>query len=386
MKGKLTLANEGGEEAGVSYHHFIPRFAELALKCVGAEYPHKLDHAVSDASQVKAPRTLHPTFYGCYDWHSSVHAHWLLAHLMRANAGRRAAADGGSLLPEERMREALRVNLTAENLRAEDEYFKEPGRASFERPYGWAWLLKLHEELFIWDDPEAGGWFDAVTPLAETIVGKYLDFFPKQKYPIRAGTHFNTAFGLAFAHDYAVTLAAGGGTEAAGNISVGRLGELKVLVDERARTYYTSDASCPARWEPGGDDFLSPSLMEADLMRRVLGAEEFARWFDGFLPRLEVGEPGELLNPAEVTDRSDPKIVHLDGLNLSRAWCMRNVARALPADSPRAGVLWRSAARHAEAALPHVANGDYAGEHWLATFAVLMLGAPRPQEGGGGGA
>lgn len=353
---------------------FIPRFARLALKCVREEYPNKLDHFLRDASQVKSPRELHPAFYGCYDWHSAVHGHWLLIRLLRSYAGGPTPEGAGEAvaLPLAEIREALRENLTAENVRAEDEYFKEAGRASYERPYGWAWLLKLHEELYLWDDPDAGLWFDALTPLAETIVGKYLDFFPKQKYPIRAGTHFNTAFGLSFARDYAASLSSGKGKEI-GAAALGKLSELKAFVDERARTYFEGDRDYPASWEPGGDDFLSPSLIEADLMRRVLAGEEFTRWFGEFLPGVAKGEPESLFNPADVTDRSDPKIVHLDGLNLSRAWCMSGIATSFPEGSPRRAVLSLSAALHAGSSLPHVTSGDYAGEHWLATFAVYML-------------
>jgi len=350
----------------------VPSFARLALNGIRREYPNKIDHLMNDASQVGSPRELHPAFYGCYDWHSAVHGHWLLIRLLSEGAGG---------LPEADIRAALSANLTAENVRVEDEYFREPGRASYERPYGWAWLLKLHEELYLWDDPDAGRWFDALRPLAETVTSKYLSFFPKQTYPIRVGTHFNTAFGLSFALDYALTLS-GGGRKSLDAAALESLGRLKSLVAERALTYFAGDRDYPAAWEPGGDDFLSPSLIEADLMRRVLGAEEFARWFDEFLPGVEAGAYPNLLNPAEVTDRSDPKLVHLDGLNLSRAWCMRGIASALPEDSPPRRILAHAAARHAEATLPHVSSGDYAGEHWLATFAVLLLSTPPPSSDG----
>jgi len=361
----------------MSSHGYGLRFAELALKCIRREYPNKLDHVMSDASQLMSPRKLHPAFYGCYDWHSAVHGHWLLVHLLRARQQGLDAAPGRAAWPEAAIREALGANLTAENMRVEDEYFRDPGRASYERPYGWAWLLKLHEELYLWDDPDARRWFDALRPLAETIVGKYLAFFPKQNYPIRAGTHFNTAFGLAFAWDYAETLARGGKKSLDARARE-NLDRLKLLVGERARTYFAGDRDSPASWEPNGDDFLSPSLIEADLMRRVFKGEEFARWFDGFLPGIADGSPANLLVPAHVTDRSDPKIVHLDGMNLSRAWCMRSIAAVLPEDSPRRFVLERSAAVHAEATLPHITSGDYAGEHWLATFAVYLLSILSP--------
>ena len=238
---------------------FVPRFARLALGCVRREYPNKIDHVMSGASQVGPPRELHPAFYGCYDWHSSVHAHWLLVHLLRAYAG--------GALPEADIREALGENLTAENVRAEDEYFRDPGRPSYERPYGWAWLLKLHEELCLWDDPDASRWFDALRPLAETIVEKYLAYFPRQDYPIRVGTHFNTAFGLAFAWDYADTLARARGPKVPDAETLERLRRLKSLVAERASTYFLNDKGYPAALDTGGDDYLSPSLVDDYLMR-----------------------------------------------------------------------------------------------------------------------
>lgn len=327
-------------------------FAALALKCVRKEYPHKLDHLLDDPSQIKSPSALHPAFYGCFDWHSSVHGHWLLARLLRLYPR----------LPEARaIREALNANLTAENVLAEAEYFKQKDRASFERTYGWAWLLKLAEELREHsDDEDARRWSLALRPLADLIVEKYESFLPKQTYPIRTGVHPNTAFGLSFALDYA---------RATGDQ------KLAALVEERARTYYLGDAEYPAAWEPGGEDFLSPALTEADLMRRVLKPAEFAAWFHKFLPRIGQGEPASLLRPATVTDRSDPKIVHLDGLNLSRAWCMRSVAAALPASDPARKILFDAAGAHAHDALGNVASGNYEGEHWLATFAVYLLSA-----------
>ena len=250
------------------------------------------------------------------------------------------------------------AHLTAENLKAEADYFARKESKPFERPYGWAWLLKLAEELNGWDDPDAKVWAKNLRPLADVVVARYLEFFPKQTYPIRTGVHPNTAFGLSFAHDYARAV---GDTRLIG------------LVEERARAYFGADADVPAGWEPGGADFFSPSLTEADLMRRVLAPAEFRAWFARFLPGAARGEPKALFQPATVTDRTDPQLVHLDGLNLSRAWCMRSIAAALPADDPARAALEASAARHAESALEHVASGDYAGEHWLASFAVYLL-------------
>jgi hypothetical protein len=338
-------------------------FARLALRCARREYPNNITHLLNDASQVKSPAALHPAFYGCYDWHSSVHGHWLLAHLLRLYPS----------MPEAReIRAALDANLTPENVRVEDEYFREPGRQSFERPYGWAWLLKLHEELYSWDDADARRWFGALQPLADTIVKKYTEFFAKQTYPVRAGTHFNTAFGLSFALDYANAV------KGVDTDHQRALDALHARVVESSRRYFASDMDYPAAWEPNGDDFLPPSLAEADLMRRVMKPAEFARWFRRFLPGVARGLPVSLLAPAVVSDRSDPKIVHLDGLNLSRAWCMRSVAAALPRREPARRVLAESSGRHAEAALRHVASGNYEGEHWLASFAVYLLSTPEP--------
>lgn len=338
-------------------------FARLALRCARREYPNNITHSLNDASQVKSPAVLHPAFYGCYDWHSSVHGHWLLAHLLRLYPSMPEAGE---------IRAALDANLTADNIRVEDEYFREPGRQSYERPYGWAWLLKLHEELYTWDDRDARRWFRALQPLADTIVKKYTDFFARQTYPIRVGTHFNTAFGLAFAFDYAEAVK---GADAEHQRA---LDALRARVVESSRRYFGSDADYPASWEPNGDDFLPPGLIEADLMRRVMRPAEFARWFRRFLPGVGRGLPKNLLAPAIVSDRSDPKIVHLDGLNLSRAWCMRAVAAALPRRDPARRVLAESARRHAELTLPHIASGNYEGEHWLASFAVYLLSTPEP--------
>ncbi len=327
-------------------------FAGLALKCVAREYPNKLDHTMTDASEVRSPRTLHPAFYGCLDWHSSVHGHWMLARLLRLFPD----------LPEaNQIRSALDDNLSAKNIQVEVEYLNQANRQSFERTYGWAWLLKLAEQLRGWDDPDARAWSGNLQPLVDAVVERYKRFLPRQTYPIRTGVHPNTAFGLAFALDYART---------AGDR------ELEAMIVERSKTYFLADGAYPAEWEPGGEDFLSPALIEADLMLRVLKPLEFRRWFRRFLPGLVTGKTRTLLVAATVGDRSDPKIVHLDGLNLSRAWCMRHIASVLPPRDPVREVLSRAAAAHAKDALTHVASGDYLGEHWLASFAVYMMTTP----------
>lgn len=324
-------------------------FASLALKCVSREFPNKPEHVINQDEDVKSPKVLHPAFYGCYDWHSSVHGHWMLVRLLKSFPNLKEGAQ---------IRAALNANLTAKNLLSEAEYMKQPNRQSFERTYGWAWLLKLAEEVHSWDDPDGDAWADNLQPLVDIIVKSYKSFLPKQNYPIRTGVHPNTAFGLAFALDYA---------KAVGDR------DLESLLDERSRTYFSRDTNYPGAWEPGGEDFFSPALMEADLMRRVMTRTEFGVWFQRFLPGVGRGNPAALLEPAVVTDRSDPKLVHLDGLNLSRAWCMRSIAVALPANHPARRILTAAANKHSTAALAHVASGDYAGEHWLASFAIFLL-------------
>jgi hypothetical protein len=329
-------------------------FARLALRCVSKEFPNKPDHVINNADDLKNPKLHHPAFYGCYDWHSSVHGHWMLVRILRLFPELPEAAE---------VRRALNSNLTVSNIQIEADYLRQPNRQSFERTYGWAWLLKLAEELHRWDDPDGKRWFENLKPLTEALTARYITFFPKQTYPIRTGVHPNTAFGLAFALDYA---------ELIGDR------QLHALIVERSRKYFASDVAYPADWEPGGEDFFSPALMEADLMRRVMAAGEFRSWFRRFLPGLANGRFRNLLAPAVVTDRTDPKLVHLDGLNLSRAWSMRSIARALPVRDPARRVLEKSAELHARAGLEHVASGDYAGEHWLASFAVYLLSTSEP--------
>ena len=322
------------------------RYAALALKCVQREYPNKLDHVMNGAEEVLAPKVLHPAFYGCFDWHSSVHGHWMLVRLLRVRPG---------LKPSAEIRAVLDENLVPERIAAEVAYFDQPGRRSFERTYGWAWLLKLAAELKAWDAPEARRWSAALQPLADRVALAYLDFLPKQTYPIRTGVHPNSAFSLELALDYARV---SGDTK------------LEAAVRDRARAWYGRDRRGPIAWEPGGEDFLSPCLEEASLMAKVLPRDRFGPWLDGFLPGLPAG-----LAPAVVSDRTDPKLVHLDGLNLSRARALCDLARTFGAQDPRRAALVRAADRHARASLPHLASGSYEGEHWLATFAVRMLEA-----------
>jgi hypothetical protein len=324
-------------------------FARITLKCVQKEYPNQPQLVLSQASDVLVPSVVHPAFYGCYDWHSSVHGHWMLARLIRLFPA----------LPEkDQIVRALDANLTAENLRIEAAYFARPDTRAFERMYGWAWTLKLAEELHASTSPEAKRWEEALRPLSDALAKRYLDFLPKQTYAIRTGVHPNTAFGLAFALDYA---------NAMGDTA------LKDMIVKRSLDYFGNDVEYPAKLEPNGSDFFSPALIEADLMRRVLAPRDFVEWFRKFLPDMSRGEPQNLLELAVVTDRSDPQLGHLDGLNLSRAWCMRHVAAALPATDPARRVLEAAAHVHATDALQHVATGHYEGEHWLASFAVYLL-------------
>jgi hypothetical protein len=324
-------------------------FARLALRCVSREYPNKPDHVMNDEKDVLSPRTMHPVFYGCFDWHSSVHGHWMLIRLLRLFPDLPEAAE---------IRAALNANLSADNVKVEVQYLDQPGRKSFERTYGWAWLLKLAEELHGWKDDQGQGWYRNLEPLARAVVARYLDFLPRQTYPIRTGVHPNTAFGISLALDFA---------RGTGNV------ELEKMLVERSTTYFGGDHNAPLAWEPGGEDFFSPSLIEADLMRRVLSREKFERWFRHFAPTLFDSSSKNILQPALVSDRSDPKIVHLDGLNLSRAWCMLGIASSLPARDPMKVTLLNSAEKHAADALAHIASGNYEGEHWLASFAVYML-------------
>jgi len=314
------------------------RFARIALGHVTREYPHKLDHVMDGPEDVQGPRALHPIFFGSFDWHSCVHGYWLLLRVLRLFPKLAVASEIEALAEE---------MLTPQNVAGELAYLDRAYSGGFERPYGWAWLLALHREA------QLQGRGDALEPLARAFADRFHAYLPKLTYPIRTGTHFNTAFALVLALEWAE----------ANDDALAR------LIRERAKDYYGSDRNCPA-WEPGGDDFLSSGMIEALCMRRVLGAQEFSSWFGRFVPEVAVGEPRSLFTPAHVSDRSDGKIAHLDGFNLSRAWCWRGIADALePALAELAG---STADEHLDASLPHVA-GDYMGEHWLATFALLAL-------------
>jgi hypothetical protein len=315
------------------------RFAEIALGHVTREYPHKLDHVMEGPEDVLSPAQLHPIFHGSFDWHSCVHGYWLLLRVRR-------------LFPDlevSRRVEALADDmLTPAQVAGELAYLDRAYSGGFERPYGWAWLIALWAEAARHSDRE---WGAALHPLAQAFAERFQSFLPRLTYPIRVGTHFNSAFALTLALEWPDD-------------------DLRALIAYKAQGWFGEDRDCQA-WEPGGDEFLSSALCEALLMKRVLGPG-FGTWFDMFLPRLGQGEPQSLLEPVVVSDRSDGKIAHLDGCNLSRAWCWREIAAAAPADITK--VARDAADRHLAASLPHVA-GDYMGEHWLATFAMLALEA-----------
>ncbi len=321
------------------------QFAGLALGHVTREYPCSPGHVMAGQEDNRPPRQLHPVFFGSFDWHSCVHGYWLLASLLRRFP---------DLAVAPRIRELFDASLTQAKVERECQYFANPLSGNFERPYGWAWLLKLFAELHAHHDPR---WVQALSPLAKVIRERFRQFLPKASYPIRTGTHHNTAFAVRLALDYA---------EVVGDLA------FRMQLAEAAARWYVDDEDCPAWGEPSLDEFLSPCLMEAECMRRAFGADEFAVWFDRFLPRLAVSQPSCLFIPAVVSDHADGRITHLNGLNLSRAWCFRSLASALHPEDGRAIAMRDAAGRHWSAAFPHI-GGNYMAEHWLATYAVLML-------------
>lgn len=324
------------------------RFARLALDCVHKEYPNKIAHVLSGDDDVKPPRELTPSFYGCYDWHSAVHGHWLLARLARTFPEAELAGAA---------RSALDASFTPDKIAAEVAYLQGDGRVSFERPYGLAWLLQLTAELRQWTDPDAQRWAETLAPLEKMAAQRIAGWLPKLEYPIRVGEHSQTAFAFGLIMDWART---------AGNA------EMEALLVDRIDKFYLNDRNCPLAYEPGGQDFLSPCLAEADLLRRVLPTRRFADWLRGFLPDLPLGDY-EWLEPAVVTDPTDPKLAHLDGLNLARAWMLEGIASGLPANDPRRTAIEAAAAEHRTAGLAAVTGEHYEGGHWLGSFAVYLV-------------
>jgi hypothetical protein len=325
---------------------FASSFSRVALENVQREFPNKLDHVMNDAGEVRSPRQLHPVFYGSYDWHSSVHMHWLLARLLRTS---------GDLPEAQAIARIFDGHFTAANVAAECAYLDAPSRQSFERTYGWAWLLKLQSELILLGRqvPARARWSEALLPLADAFVARYLRFLPLAHHPIRAGTHANSAFGLYFALEFACLT---------------RHVALKELLCAKAHAWFAADHHYPADYEPGGDDFLSGGLIEAALMAQVLG-DRFSVWWEGFRPDDKALQIWCV--PVTVSDRTDPKLTHLDGLNLSRAWCWKSIQRYLP---PAQKACAQAAVDvHLKAGFPQARTGDYVGTHWLASFALLAL-------------
>jgi hypothetical protein len=325
------------------------RFMTMALDCVQREYPNKISHVLSSDQDAQAPHVLHPAFYGCFDWHSAVHGHWLLVRLLRT-------------MPDGELTQAataaLDANLTPETIAGEIAYFEAEGRAGFERPYGLAWLLQLGAELREWDDPRARRWSAAIAPLEQTVSNRYRSWLPNLAYPIRIGTHNQSAFAFALGLDWA---------RRAGDT------DLEGLIVAKSMQFHAADRNCPIGYEPSGEDFLSPCLMEADLMRRVMPPADYAAWLDGFLPDIPRDGSSDWLTPGIVLDASDGKLVHLDGVNLSRAWALEGIASALPQTDPRRASLLAAAAVHAETGTRAVNGEDYAGGHWLASFATYLV-------------
>ena len=325
------------------------RFANLALACVHKEYPNHISHTLNGDADVAPPRKLTPAFYGCYDWHSSVHGHWLLVRLIRT-------FPNAAFVPS--AREALRQSLTADNISQEAAYLRAEGRASFERPYGLAWLLQLVSELREWDDPQAREMAANLRPLEEAAKGRLEGWLPKLSHPVRIGEHDQTAFALGLVLDYA---------RATGDA------KFTDLLESRARQFYLGDKHCPLAYEPSGEDFLSPCLGEADLMRRVLPSNEFGGWLRSFLPQISSATNGAWLQPVVSPDPSDPKLAHLDGLNLTRAWMLEGIAAGLPKGDKRQPMIRAAAEKHTSAGLAAVTGKHYEGGHWLGSFAVYLV-------------
>jgi hypothetical protein len=348
----FTVSEMGGQNITTAATFDITaaeRFANLALACIQKEYPNHISHALNSDADVAPPRKLTPAFYGCYDWHSSVHGHWLLARLVKTFPDAAFAPSA---------RESLRQNLTAENIAQEAAYLRTEGRASFERPYGLAWLLQLVTELREWDSPQARDLTANLRPLEQVVLERMKGWLPKLSHPVRIGEHDQTAFALGLMLDYA---------HGAGNT------DFSDLVVSKARQFYLEDKNCPLSYEPSGEDFLSPCLSEADLMRRVLPSPEFAVWFRAFLPQISAARKGMWLQPVVSPDPSDPKLAHLDGLNLSRAWMLEGIAAGLPKRDKRLPMITAAAEEHRRAGLAAVTGKHYEGGHWLGSFAVYLV-------------
>ena len=320
------------------------KLADLPLACLNTQYPNKLGQTLGSEKDLLSPIDLHPAFYGCFDWHSSVHAHWSLVRLLKRYPKLDRAAE---------IKEKLEASLTKENIEKEMEYFRKEHNLDYERTYGWAWLLKLSEELYTWDTDMGAELSANIKPLADLIEVRFTEFLPKLNYPIRVGEHTNTAFALSFAHDYAVA------TENA---------DFRGIIEKRARDFYLTDKGCPISWEPSGFDFLSPCLEEVDIMRKIIPKAAFSLWLDNFMPQLK--DPNYALAVGEVSDRKDGKLVHLDGLNFSRARVFFGLANQYPNEFSH---LRKLADQHINHSFPNLVGDSYEGGHWLGSFAIYAL-------------
>jgi hypothetical protein len=345
----LPLSIKAAEPAPKFDKKAAERFAGLALACVAKEYPNKISHLLNSDADVAPPRKLTPAFYGCYDWHSSVHGHWLLVRLVKTFPGAPFAKPA---------REALRKSLTAENLKQEAAYLRGEGRASFERPYGMAWLLQLVTELAEWDDPQAREMLTNLAPVEQAVRDRLKTWLPKLSHPVRIGEHNQTAFALGLILDYAIAT---------------KNEELGKVAANKTEEFFRKDKACALNYEPSGEDFLSPCLGEADAMRRTMRPDEFAKWLGDFLPQIPATAKSDWLPVAVSPDPSDPKLAHLDGLNLSRAWMLEGIISALPENDPRRPALVAAAEAHRRAGLAAVAGAHYEGGHWLGSFAVYLV-------------
>ncbi len=325
------------------------RFAQLALECVHRDYPNKISHVLNSDSDAQPPRQLTPVFYGCYDWHSAVHGHWLLVRLARTFP---EASFSSSAM------EAIERNLNDERVAVEVDYLEGPGRVSFERPYGLAWLLQLAAELREWDDERAQWYAFTLGPLERVAAERFSEWLPKLTHPIRVGEHSQTAFSLGLVWDWAVTA---------------QDTAMQQLIKSRIEEFYLADRDCPLEYEPSGEDFLSPCLAEADLVRRLMSPMMYAAWLGAFLPQIPFNGADTWLEPGVVTDPTDPKLAHLDGLNLSRAWMLEGIASGLPPEDPRIAALQASAEQHRRAGLRSVTGEHYVGGHWLGSFATYLV-------------
>jgi hypothetical protein len=329
------------------------RFGRLALDCVHREYPNKIGHVLNNEADARTPSSLHPVFYGCFDWHSSVHGHWLLVRLLRTVPPDRMAPE----LRDEII-EALNRSFTVSAVAVEVSYFEAENRKSYERPYGVAWFLQLTAELREWNDPAAAAWLEILLPLEAVIVTRLKAWLPKLAYAIRVGTHNQSMFAFGLILDWAKS---SGDTE------------MTEMITGRSLAFHLGDRNCPIAYEPSGEDFLSPCLMEADLMRRILPQKEFAQWLENFLPAIPRDGSGDWLAVGIVNDPTDGKLVHLDGVNLSRAWNLENIAWALPEEDSRRAALLAASKIHAEAGIANVSAEHYEGSHWLASFATYLV-------------